>query len=240
MNYDAEIYTDGACLGNPGPGGYGAVIMENDNRVELSGGFRKTTNNRMELLAVIAALKYFAGRKGLRLKIHSDSKLIINAFNQHWIKAWKRRGWKKADGDTVLNKDLWQELAKLEEQHYVTFEWVKGHAGIEENERCDELSKAAAIQDELLPDPAYDGGKGKSIIRFAEEEAAEALKTTTLASEILSGKYQDISFAVKEDNNSDKWLEISDKNPAAASAIKLSAADVDEILELLGRMKDKL
>lgn len=134
------VYTDGACSGNPGPGGWGAVLLWNGKKKDLSGGDPQTTNNRMEMQAVIEALK--ALKKPCTVKIHSDSALIINAFTQGWIKNWQKRGWRKSNKKPVENKELWQEMLKAMEPHEVKWVKVKGHAGIELNERADQLAVA--------------------------------------------------------------------------------------------------
>lgn len=134
------VYTDGACSGNPGPGGWGAILRWNGTQKELSGGHPQTTNNRMEMQAVIEALK--ALKKPCLVKIHSDSALIINAFQQGWIKNWQKRGWRKSNKKPVENKELWQEMLKAMEAHEVHWIKVKGHAGIELNERADQLAVA--------------------------------------------------------------------------------------------------
>ncbi|MDR9418722.1 ribonuclease HI [Gracilimonas sp.] len=134
------VYTDGACSGNPGPGGWGAVLRWNGKEKELSGGDPQTTNNRMEMKAVVEALN--ALKKPCTVKIHSDSALIINAFKQGWIKNWQKRGWRKSNKKPVENKELWQEMLKAMEPHKVIWVKVKGHAGIELNERADQLAVA--------------------------------------------------------------------------------------------------
>lgn len=136
------VYTDGACSGNPGPGGWGAVLVWNGKEKELSGGAPETTNNRMEMQAVIEALN--ALKKPCVVKIHSDSALIINAFTQGWIENWQKRAWRKADKKPVENKELWQQMLKAMEPHEVRWVKVKGHAGIELNERADQLAVAAS------------------------------------------------------------------------------------------------
>lgn len=136
------IYTDGACSGNPGPGGWGAVLRWNGSEKELSGGDPQTTNNRMEMQAVIEALN--ALKKPCVAKIHSDSALIINAFTQGWIKNWQKRGWRKSNKKPVENKELWQKMLQAMEPHEVVWVKVKGHAGIELNERADRLAVAAS------------------------------------------------------------------------------------------------
>ena len=139
-----NIYTDGCCLGNPGPGGYGAVLSCNGHRKELSGGFRLTTNNRMEIMAAIAGLREIKTR--CTIIVHSDSKLLVNAMSEGWVEKWKESGW----GDR-LNADLWDELLTLCEEHVVAFRWVKGHNGHFPNEYCDKLAKKAASKRKRLP-----------------------------------------------------------------------------------------
>ena len=135
-----DIYTDGACSGNPGPGGWGAILRFGPHEKELSGGEPNTTNNRMELTAVIQALS--ALTESCEITIHSDSKYIIDAIQQGWAKKWRANGWMRNKKDKALNPDLWGKLLDLLEQHQVTFHWVKGHAGHPENERCDQLAVA--------------------------------------------------------------------------------------------------
>jgi ribonuclease HI len=132
------IYSDGACSGNPGPGGYGTILVFGKIEKELSEGFESTTNNRMELLGAIAGLE--ALKEPCRVNIVSDSKYLCDAINQGWLENWKSRGWKKADKKPVLNPELWQRLDKLMQIHDVSFEWVKGHDGHEYNELCDKLA----------------------------------------------------------------------------------------------------
>lgn len=149
-----EIWTDGACSGNPGPGGFGAILQYGSKRKELSAGYRRTTNNRMELLAVIEALKALKGR--CEVTLHSDSKYIVEAMLQGWPQGWKKRGWKKKDG-MAKNIDLWEQILSLCDQHKVSFNWLKGHAGHDENERCDELARQAIIEGSLQEDEGYEG-----------------------------------------------------------------------------------
>lgn len=137
-----DIYTDGACRGNPGKGGWGAVLVYGDREMELSGGDRETTNNRMELLAAINALG--ALKFPCEVTLTSDSKYLTDAVNKGWLESWRRRGWRKADKSAVLNVDLWEMLLPLLEKHEVTFIWVKGHDGHPYNERCDKLATAYA------------------------------------------------------------------------------------------------
>lgn len=137
-----DIYTDGACRGNPGPGGWGAVLVYGDKQKELSGGECSTTNNRMELSSAIAALS--ALKYPCEVTLTSDSKYLTDAINRGWLRSWQKNSWRKADKSPVLNVDLWQELVALLERHRVTFVWVKGHAGHPYNERCDALATAFA------------------------------------------------------------------------------------------------
>ena len=132
------VYTDGACRGNPGKGGWGAILVYGKTEKELSGGEPSTTNNRMELTAAIKALS--ALKEKCEITLYSDSKYMIDALEKGWAKSWKAKGWKKADKSPALNPDLWEKLLKLVELHDITFVWVKGHAGHAYNERCDKLA----------------------------------------------------------------------------------------------------
>ena len=155
-----KIFTDGAARGNPdGPGGYGVVLQYVDPKGELhereySAGYKKTTNNRMELMAVIVGLE--ALNRPCEVEIISDSKYVTDAFNQHWVEGWLKRNWKNASKEPVKNPDLWKRLLKAKEPHRVKFTWVKGHAGHPENERCDTLATSAADGDNLLDDVVVD------------------------------------------------------------------------------------
>lgn len=133
-----EIFTDGACSGNPGPGGYGVVLRYGSVEKELSGGEKATTNNRMELTGVIKGLT--ALKRPCRVILTTDSKYVCDSINKGWLYGWKKKGWIKSDKKPVLNVDLWEQLLPLLEKHEVTFNWVKGHAGHPENERCDKLA----------------------------------------------------------------------------------------------------
>ncbi len=134
------IYTDGACSGNPGPGGWGAVLRYQDVEKELSGGEAETTNNRMELTAVIRALECL--NQSCVVELYSDSKYVIDALSLGWAKGWQARGWKKPDKKPALNPDLWQQLLELTERHEMRYHWVKGHADNPYNNRCDQLAVA--------------------------------------------------------------------------------------------------
>ncbi len=133
-----EIFTDGACSGNPGPGGYGAILRCNGVTKELSGGEADTTNNRMEMTAVIMALE--ALKRPCEVVLTTDSKYVVDSVTKGWAKSWRAKGWKKSDGKLALNVDLWEKMLNLLDVHTVRFVWVKGHAGHPENERCDELA----------------------------------------------------------------------------------------------------
>jgi ribonuclease HI len=150
------IYTDGGALNNPGPGGYGVVIIDGGNTRELSKGFRRTTNNRMELLACIAGLS--AIQQPSAIVLHSDSQYVVNGITKGWARKWRANGWVKSNKQPALNADLWDRLLKLCDKHEVAFRWVKGHAGIAGNERCDELATQAASGRNLAVDAGYESG----------------------------------------------------------------------------------
>lgn len=150
------MYTDGASRGNPGPGGYGVVLKYNQHRKELTAGYRKTTNNRMELLAVIAGLEALKG-PGHQVVIYSDSKYVIDAIEKRWLWGWQKKGFAK-----VKNPDLWRRFLNIFNQHQVKFIWVKGHAGNIENERCDQLAVQSATGPDLQIDKGYEAGEGNT------------------------------------------------------------------------------
>jgi ribonuclease HI len=154
------IYTDGACIGNPGRGGYGAVLLYGRQRKELAGGFRLTTNNRMELMAAIVALE--ALKEPCQVVLYSDSQYLVDNYNRGSVQRWKANGWMRNREQRALNADLWSRLLVLFERHHVALEWVEGHAGNVENQRCDRLSNQAAKQPELPEDEGYVEGKAKS------------------------------------------------------------------------------
>ena len=133
-----QIFTDVACSGNPGPGGWGAILRYKAHEKELSGGEAETTNNRMELMALIAALEQL--KEPCEIDLCSDSQYVINGLQKGWAKGWRARGWKKADKSPALNSDLWARLLDLSEAHTIHYNWIKGHAGHPENERCDRLA----------------------------------------------------------------------------------------------------
>lgn len=138
---EVVIYTDGACSGNPGPGGWGSILMYQDKKKEISGALQDTTNNVMELTAVIEALTLL--KFPCKVKVYSDSAYVVNAFNQHWIHGWLKKGWKTSSGEAVKNQELWKELYGLTKLHEVSFIKVKGHSDNVYNNRCDEMARKA-------------------------------------------------------------------------------------------------
>lgn len=152
MAYNITIYTDGAAKGNPGPGGYGVVMLAGPHRREISAGYRLTTNNRMELLSVIVALEQIK-QENSTVTIYSDSKYVVDAVEKRWVFGWKQKGFKDKK-----NVDLWLRFLKIYPKHQVSFCWVKGHAGNPENERCDQLAVLASSGTHLLVDEAYEKG----------------------------------------------------------------------------------
>ncbi|GAA4873806.1 ribonuclease HI [Ferrimonas pelagia] len=146
------VYTDGSCLGNPGPGGYGIVLRYRRHRKELKAGFEMTTNNRMEMLAAIVAVETLV--EPCHIDLHTDSQYLRQGITQ-WIHGWKRNGWKTKGGQAVKNVDLWQRLEQASTPHQIEWHWVKGHAGNPDNERCDTLAREAAGGPELSPDEGY-------------------------------------------------------------------------------------
>lgn len=150
-----KVYTDGACSGNPGPGGWGAILIYGGKRKELSGGFRRTTNNRMELMGAIEALR--ALKEPCDVALYSDSKYVVDAIDQGWAEKWRANGWRRGKkGEKAVNPDLWQELLEEIERHSVSFHWVKGHHTNPENNRCDELAVEASRGSNLPVDEAYE------------------------------------------------------------------------------------
>jgi ribonuclease HI len=147
------MYTDGSCLTNPGPGGFGVVFLPGKRRRELSGGFRLTTNNRMELTACLQGLR--ALKRSRRVVLYCDSRYVVAGIKDRWAGRWRERGWRKSDGKPVENADLWAQLLDLCEFHEVEFVWLRGHAGTRENERCDWLSLQAAGRKNLPEDTGY-------------------------------------------------------------------------------------
>ena len=157
------IYTDGSAIGNPGPGGYGVVMLSGQHRRELSGGFRRTTNNRMEILACIKGLE--ALTQPCRVTLHSDSRYVVDAVAKGWARKWRVNGWMRNKRERALNPDLWERLLQAAAEHDVDFRWVPGHAGVAENERADRLAVTAAQARNLPPDEVYEAeaaGRGRT------------------------------------------------------------------------------
>lgn len=153
MSVKVQMYTDGAASGNPGPGGYGLILISGPHRKEMSEGFRLTTNNRMELLSVIVGLEMLK-TPGCHVDVFSDSKYVVDAIEKKWIDGWIKRGWKN-----VKNPDLWKRYLVIARQHQVKFHWIRGHNGHPLNERCDELAVAASRGGALQPDSWYEANK---------------------------------------------------------------------------------
>ncbi|MEO2266660.1 ribonuclease HI [Pseudoalteromonas pernae] len=154
MQKSVEIYTDGSCLGNPGPGGYGILLRYGEHQKTLSQGYQKTTNNRMELLAAIVALESL--KRPCSVTITTDSQYVKQGI-ESWIENWKKRNWRTANKQPVKNVDLWQRLDAACKPHTMQWRWVKGHSGHDENEIVDDLAREAAMSDNLLPDTGYEG-----------------------------------------------------------------------------------
>ena len=148
------IYTDGAAIGNPGPGGYGVVMLYGKYRKEAKGGFRLTTNNRMELMAALVGLGMLNTQCSVTL--YSDSQYLVDAMTKGWIKRWQANGWKTRENRKVANIDLWKQLLEQKDKHSVAFEWIRGHQGNKENERCDQLSTQMAAAEDLPADTGYE------------------------------------------------------------------------------------
>lgn len=172
-----EIYTDGGCDPNPGPGGYGVVLIHPKKRAEASGGFRLTTNNRMEISAAIKGLELL--KQPCRVTLYSDSRYVVDAMSKGWVRSWKRKNWWRSQTEPVPNRDLWERLARLCETHQVEFRWVRGHNGIHENERCDRLSSAALRQPNLPADEGYEKRGESPGVRPDRQEGDPCPKCST-------------------------------------------------------------
>jgi len=151
---EITIFTDGGCLNNPGPGGYGVVLLYKNHRRELSGGFRLTTNNRMEILAAIKGLESLTQR--CRVTIYSDSQYVVHAIEKGWALRWQSQGWKRNRKEKAVNPDLWEKLLQLCGRHDVRFQWIRGHVGTEENERADQLAGEGATSPDQKIDEVYE------------------------------------------------------------------------------------
>jgi ribonuclease HI len=150
---EISIYSDGACLGNPGPGGYGAIVITNGGRHELSGGYQLTTNNRMEIMGAIVALESLGDK--CRVTLYTDSKYVVDAMSLGWVQKWRAKGWRRGGKAPALNPDLWQRMLDICARHEVTFRWVKGHHTSVDNNRCDALANGTAHQPNLPVDSGY-------------------------------------------------------------------------------------
>ena len=172
-----EIYTDGGCEPNPGPGGYGVVLLHPRKRAEASGGFRLTTNNRMEIFAAITGLEML--KQSCKVTLYSDSQYLVDAMMKGWAVVWKKKDWWRTNKERAANIDLWEKLLSLCETHQVEFRWVKGHAGNRENERCDELSMSALRRANLPADEGYENKPQSEGVRPAMQEGEPCRKCST-------------------------------------------------------------
>jgi ribonuclease HI len=172
-----EIYTDGGCEPNPGPGGYGVVLLHPRKRREVCGGFRRTTNNRMEIYAAIAGLEIL--KEPCEVTLYSDSQYLVNAMTEGWVAAWKKKNWWRKQTERTPNFDLWEKLLALCEKHNVEFRWVKGHAGNVENERCDQLSMEALRKPDLPADKGYENKPETAGVRPEMQEGEPCRKCST-------------------------------------------------------------
>jgi ribonuclease HI len=182
---EVVIYTDGACIGNPGPGGYGAVLLAGEHRRELTGGYAETTNNRMELLAAIVGLE--ALEHPCDVTLYSDSRYLVDSMEKGWARRWKAKGWMRSSRESAVNPDLWERLLTIAEKHNVEFRWVRGHAGNRENERCDQLATQAARGENLPPDTGYKMTAGPTL-PFPDVDTETTLDTAKPAVEDMSGE----------------------------------------------------
>jgi ribonuclease HI len=165
---EVTIFTDGACLGNPGPGGCAAILVYGEHRKELKRGYRWTTNNRMELMALVMALE--ALKYSCIVSIHADSKYLLDAFRENWIERWKQKGWRTRSRTEVQNIDLWKRIDELMQNHHPSFSWIKGHSGHAENTRCDKLALSAATHSASLIDQGYE-----SIHPYQKQESNKSI-----------------------------------------------------------------
>src|SRR6266478_2892289 len=172
-----EIYTDGGCEPNPGLGGYGVVLLHPKKRAEASGGFRLTTNNRMEIFAAIAGLEML--KQPCKVTLYSDSQYLVKAMMESWVATWKKKGWWRTNKERPEHVDLWQRLDRLCETHQVEFRWVKGHAGNPENERCDQVSMEALREPDLPVDEGYENKPESDGVRPEMQEGDPCRKCST-------------------------------------------------------------
>jgi ribonuclease HI len=182
------LYTDGGCIKNPGPGGFGAVLLAGGRRKELSGGYHRTTNNRMEIMAVIAGLE--ALRRPCTVQVYSDSQYVVNAMRSGWAKRWKENGWMRTADEPALNADLWERVLELCSRHRVSFSWVKGHGKNVENNRCDTLARGAATRSPLARDERYEADSGRAFGKTWEVDDNPAA-VISLANNFIRGRARD-------------------------------------------------
>ncbi len=232
---DVTIFTDGACLRNPGPGGFAAVIKTSEKTETISGAFRLTTNNRMELMAVIAALNYLADKEGLSIRIYTDSKLIVDAFNQNWIRNWEKKNWKKKEGNRVLNVDLWKRLLTLAKPHMIEFVWVKGHSGIKENEQCDKIARQLASEPILPPDIEYEE-EYALINQHMTQQILDSNTTPKISDDFQMGKFQIRLHSDEEQMNF--TLIIKSSKSYLYSSFFLN--EFNELSEIIETIKDRI
>lgn len=187
MKNELNIYTDGSCLRNPGPGGWGIVVILPDGEVaEYSKGFKLTTNSRMEMMAMYMALKYAEKYGKGKVNIHSDSNFIIQAFTQHWLDGWVKKGWKKQKNEPVANADIWKKIYPLYKKLDVNFLKVKAHSGIEHNEQVDDLARAAAMGGDLVDDDGYVPNGDTPQISLAETKIETKAENKITLENVLS------------------------------------------------------
>lgn len=221
------IYTDGSCLGNPGPGGYAAILEYKGNKKEISGGYRLTTNNRMEILAAAVALESLT-KPNQKVILKTDSRLLKDAISKGWLDSWQKKGWKKSDKSPVLNIDLWQRLLDALDKHDVQIDWVKAHAGNELNERCDVLAKEAAMSDDLAIDREYEKVNTKSQRSLKDEKSENQIEKKILNFQLGNIKYS-LSVIKKESKN---YYVISDEEK---SMLKIEGEHIEEFIDKLSK-----
>jgi ribonuclease HI len=237
------VYTDGSSLGNPGPGGYGVVIKKGGDRKELSDGYRKTTNNRMEMLAAAVALESIP--EGSEVVLHSDSKLLIDAFNQFWIKSWQAKGWRKADKSAVLNVDLWKRILAAMAGKKVKYVWVKGHDGIPENERCDILGRDAASANPQKIDLEYEKQNDtSSLFRDNTVESSPAAEENTMPTQdtriietnyAFEGEDREYVFAAKEVEGIGTFIEVKIRKSGKEKVFYIGKGDLQGVIDILSK-----
>lgn len=241
MQEEIIIYTDGACLGNPGPGGFGWVILFNNKLIEHSESNPDTTNNRMEISAIVSVLEYFdkskKSDKEYKIIIHTDSELISNAINKNWLSSWSRNGWRKVDKQPVKNQDLWERLWALISKYNVDFVWVKAHIGNEYNEKCDKLATTAAKEQT----PIYH----KTFNLKKSDIQNEKFDNKTLKTNEIEPNEDDVVLKYTLSTQKDTLYiqqinKNSDKSSSSIPSIIVNSKNVDELIEKLNQFKSKL